>query len=101
MEGTLTDTAIMIIEAEGVLITMLMGALGYFYIQDKRMTNKRLDKQDETINQLVKFMKDQQRQITDIATKVNKTVELIGVNQENDREQMGFLRDLVLNAVKK
>jgi hypothetical protein len=112
MEGSITDTALLIIEAEGVLITILMGILGYFYVQDKRntskliqkqedMTNRRIDKQDETIGQLVKFMKEQQKQITDISNKMNKTVELIGNNQENDREQMGFLKDLVLQAVKK
>jgi len=112
MEGSITDTALLIIEAEGVLITILMGILGYFYVQDKRntskliqkqedMTNRRIDKQDETIGQLVKFMKEQQKQITDISNKMNKTVELIGNNQENNREQMGFLKDLVLQAVKK
>lgn len=95
------DTAFLIISAEGALITLLMGALGFLYIADKRNTIKRIDKQDENINALAKFMREQQKQITEIANKMNKTVELIGVNQENDREQMGFLKDLVLQAVKK
>lgn len=95
------DTAFFIISIEGALISALMGALGFLYIADKKNMNRRLEKQDENISQLAKFMREQQKQITDIANKMNKTVELIGVNQENDREQMGFLRDLVLQAVKK
>lgn len=95
------DTAFLIISAEGALITLLMGALGFLYIADKRNTNRRLDKQDDNINSLAKFMRDQQRQIVEINNKINKTIELIGVNQENDRLQSEFLKDLVLQAVKK
>lgn len=101
MEKELTDTAILIIQAEGALITMLMGALAFLYIADKKNTNRKLDKQDEAISQLVKFMQQQQKQITDLSNKINNTIDLIGKNQENDRERMEFMQKIVLQTVGK
>lgn len=106
------DTLILIIEALGSIMIMMIGGLSYFIISTARMISKRIDKNDELTEKkfakqddfnvrLANFMRDQQKQITDLNNKIRKTVELIGVNQENDREQMGFLKDLVLNAVRK
>ena len=106
------DTLILIIEALGTIMIMMIGGLSYFIISTARMISKRIDKNDELTEKkfekqddfnvrLANFMRDQQKQITDLHNKLNKTVELIGNNQENDREQMGFLKDLVLQAVKK
>jgi len=106
------DTLILIIEALGSVMILMIGGLSYFIVSTARMISKRIDKQedltekkfekqDEFNVRLANFMRDQQKQITDLHNKLNKTVELIGTNQENDREQMGFLKDLVLQTVRK
>lgn len=97
----MTDTAILIIQAEGALITLLMGALAFLYIADKRNNNRRMDKQDEAISQLVKFMQQQQKQITDISNKINNTIDLISQNQDNDAKRMEFMEKVVLQTVNK
>jgi peptidoglycan hydrolase CwlO-like protein len=94
--GMSLDTAFLIISAEGALITMLMGALAFLYIADKRSTNRRLDKQDDNISALAKFMREQQKQITDLNNKINNTIEMIGKNQENDSKRMEFMQSIIL-----
>jgi len=96
----------------GSIMLIMIGGLSYFVIATAKMITKRIDKQEDLTDKkfakqdefnvrLANFMRDQQKQLTDLHNKLNKTVELIGNNQENDREQMGFLKDLVLQAVKK
>lgn len=94
------DTAILIISGEGALIALLMGALSFLYIADKKNTTRRIDKQDEMIDKLADFMHTQQEQITNIAGQVKGAIDVINTNQSNDSKRMDFLEKMVLQVVK-
>lgn len=95
-DKTSLDTLILIIEGMGTIIVLMMGGICYFIIATAKMINRKNDQQDDQIGQLAKFMRDQQKQITELTNKMNKTVELIGVNQENDAHRMEFMEKLIL-----
>ena len=101
MEKMSMDTALLIISGEGALIVLLMGALSFLYIADKKNTNRRMDKQDEVIDKLADFMHAQQEQITSIAGQVKGAIDVINTNQNNDTKRMDFMEKMVLQAVTK
>lgn len=101
MEKMSMDTALLIISAEGALIVLLMGALSFLYIADKKNTIKRIDKQDEVIDKLADFMHTQQEQITKISGQIKGAIDVINTNQNNDTKRMDFLEKMVLKVVAK
>lgn len=100
MEEMSMDTAILIIASEGAIISLLMGALSFLYIADKKNTTRRMDKQDEVIDKLADFMHTQQEQITNLAAQVKGTIDVINTNQNNDSKRMDFIEKMVLQVVK-
>ena len=95
------DVALIIIAGEGAIISLLMGALSFLYLADKKNATKRMDKNDEIIDKLADFMHLQQEQITTIAAQVKGVIDVINTNQENDSKRMDFLQQIVLQRVEK
>lgn len=87
------DMALLIVQVEGAIITFLMGALAFFYIADKKNTNKRLDKHDEAIEALGEYMRE-------IGSKMDSTIDIMKVNQENDSKRMDFIQALIMGKIK-
>lgn len=94
------DTAMMIIYAEGSIMVIMLGVIGYFIIATAKLANNRMDNQDNRMDKMTEFMKIQQDQITALANKMETTIQLINKNQQNDHERMQFMQDLILGKGK-
>jgi septal ring factor EnvC (AmiA/AmiB activator) len=109
--GVNMDVFIIIMEAMGGIMVLLIGALSFFYIQDRRMMfsnlkqaaeliNKRIDKAEQRDDKLELYIKAQQKQITELTTQMKETLLTINVNQQQDQKRLGFMEELITTKLR-
>lgn len=102
---------IIVMEAMGGIILVLLGILSFFYIQDRRMMissmkqaaeiiNRRMDKADQRDDKLESYIKAQQKQIAEVTTKMNETLLTININQQHDTKRMNFMEELITTKLR-
>ncbi len=113
MEGSTVnmDVFIIIMEAMGGIMVLLIGALAFFYVNDRRimisnmkqaaeMITKRMDKADQRDDKLESYIKAQQKQITELNTQMKETLLTINVNQQQDQKRLGFMEELITTKLR-
>jgi septal ring factor EnvC (AmiA/AmiB activator) len=109
--GVDIELFIIVMEAMGAIMVLLLGVLAYFYVQDRRMMissmrqaaemiNRRMDKADQRDDKLESYIKAQQKQISDVTIKMNETLLTINVNQQQDQKRLNFMEELITTKLR-
>jgi F0F1-type ATP synthase membrane subunit b/b' len=109
--GVNIELFILVMEAMGGIMILLLGVLAYFYIQDRRMMisnmkqaaemiNRRMDKADQRDDKLESYIKAQQKQIAEVTVKMNETLLTININQQQDQKRLSFMEELITTKLR-
>lgn len=78
-----------IISALSFMVVSLLGVIGFF-------AKRRMDDQDARMEKHEKWIINQQKELTQMAQRTDKAIELIQQNQEHDRRRLELFEKLVM-----
>lgn len=78
-----------VIAALSFLVVTLLGIIGFF-------AKRRMDDQDERMEKHERWIMEQQKELTSMAQKTDKAIQLIHQNQEHDRKRLELFEQIVL-----